>query len=175
MEIIVAVSILSIMAAGLALRTSGMIDKGRTAKVINLVDTLKTACGAYYLDTNAYANEYSGYTAPNRKLSATQTISGWSGPYLDAPLTHDKNPFGGSMHLYGYVTPGSWISGFDIDADGSLDVTGQACMLYLSNVSAEAAEVIDEKIDAGLPGSWEDLGRVVYQSSNKRLLILVFN
>ena len=41
LEIIVAVSILSIMAAGLAMRAGVMIEKGKSAKVINLVDTLK--------------------------------------------------------------------------------------------------------------------------------------
>ncbi len=174
MEIIVAVSILSILAGALAMRAGGMIEKGKSGKVINLISTLKTACAAYNVDTGNFAREYSGYAAAHRKLSGTQTEAGWSGPYIEGPLTHAQNPFGGSMHLYDSVVAGSWITGFDVDADGTDDVTSSGCMLYLSGVEADEAERIDGAIDIGLSGTWSDSGRVVYQAGSKRLLVLVF-
>ena len=174
MEIIVAVSILSILAAALATRAGGMIEKGKSGKIINLVSTLKTACTAYNVDTGNFAREYSGYPVAHRKLSGTQTEPGWSGPYLEGPITHAQNPYGGQMHLYDLVTAGNWISGFDVDADGTLDVTGNASMLYMNGIEESEAKSINDAIDLGLTGSWQDRGRVVYQAGSKRLLILVF-
>lgn len=174
MEIIVAVSILSILAATLATRAGGMIDKGKSAKIVNLISTLKTACTAYNMDTGYFAYEYSNYAPVHRKLSGTQTETGWSGPYLEGPLTHKQNPYNGSMHLYRTVTAGSWITGFDVDGDGTDDVTSDGCMLYLTGLEEAEAKRIEDAIDAGVLGTWQDTGRVVYQSGSKRLLVLVY-
>ncbi len=174
MEIIVAVSILSILAAAIAIRAGGMIDKGNSTKVVNLVSTLKTACAAYHADVGSYAYEYSGAAASSRKLSGTQTTAGWSGPYLEGPLTHAQNPFGGSMHMYNRVTAGSRITGFDVDGDGTEEVTGYANMLWLSNIEEASAEKIDGAIDRGVPGDWEDTGRVRYTSGSRHLHLLVY-
>ncbi|MCB9913602.1 MAG: hypothetical protein H6828_00470 [Planctomycetes bacterium] len=175
MEIVVAVSILSILAATLALRAGGMLEKGRTGKIVQLVSTLKTACAAYNADTGTYAYEYSGYAGTHRKLSANQTAASWDGPYLEGPLTHQQNPFAsGSLHLYNTVTANGWLTGFDVDGDGTEDVTSDGNMLWLSNVPADAAQRIDQAIDAGIGGTWSTTGRVRYSSSSKHLYVLVY-
>jgi len=173
MEIIVAVSILSILAATLAMRAGGMIDKGKTAKVIELTSTFKTVCATYHADVGSLPHEYSGYQANHRHLSGTQSANGWDGPYLEAPLTHAQNPFNGQMHLYDRATVHG-LSGFDVDGDGTDDVTGDANVLYLSNVPADAAQTIDTRIDQGIPGTWSSSGRVRYNTGNSRLHILVY-
>ena len=174
MEIIVAVSILSILAATLALRAGGMIDKGKNGKVIQLISALKTACEMHHADTGSFAREYSGYAPKHRKLSAKQTQTGWDGPYLEAPLTHKQNPYNGSTHLYNSVTANSWLTGFDVDGDGTDDVTSQGNMLWMSNVPAAAAESINDSFDAGIGGNWSATGRVRYNESNKHLYVLLY-
>jgi type II secretory pathway pseudopilin PulG len=173
MEIIVAVSILSILAATLAMRAGGMIGKGKNARVIELASTFRTLCAAYHADVGAFPREYSASNANNRDLSTAQTAAGWSGPYLEAPLTHSQNPYNGQMHLYNSSTI-QGLSGFDVDGDGTDDVTGAANVLYLSSVSTESATEIDSRLDPGVPGTWSTTGRVRYNTSNSRLYILVY-
>ncbi len=174
MEIIVAVSILSILAATLAMRAGGMLDKGKVTKVVNLTDSLKTAAAAYHMDVGSLAWEYSGHGANNRMLSGTQTSTGWNGPYIESPLTYKQNPFNGGMHLYNVVTANSWITGFDVDGDETEEVTGAANMLWLSNVPEESAKAIDDAIDRGIPGTWTETGRVRYSAGDKHVYILVY-
>jgi type II secretory pathway pseudopilin PulG len=174
MEIIVAISILSILAATLAMRAGGMIDKGKTAKIVGLANTFKTVCASYNADVGSYAREYANSSAGNRRLSATQTTAGWSGPYIESPLTPGQNPFGGTVHLYDVVTAGNKIPGFDTDGDGTLDVKAGANMLYFSKVPAAAAEAIDNTIDRDLKGTWDKAGRVRYKASAQELFILVY-
>ncbi|MCC6406520.1 MAG: hypothetical protein IT453_05110 [Planctomycetes bacterium] len=172
LEIVIAVALLATLAAVVAMRSGTAIDKGKVASVIQTADTLKTACIAYYTDTGQYAWEYSGYTATNRKLSATQTITGWGGPYIEAPLTSGNNPWGGTIHVYNTsATAGQ--SGFDIDGDSTVDVTTRSNMLYLSNVPASAAEAVDRAYDKGAAGSWPLTGRVTYTTSGGVLRILL--
>jgi general secretion pathway protein G len=172
LEIVIAVALLATLAAVVAMRSGGAIDKGKVGAVVQTVDTLKNACVSYHTDTGQFAWEYSGYDATNRKLSGTQTISGWSGPYLEAPLTNGKNPWGGSAYLYNTsATAGQ--SGFDVDGDGTVDVTTNSNMLYLSNVPASAAQAIDNVYDKGIAGTWSSTGRVTYTASGGALRILI--
>ncbi len=174
MEIIVAISILSILAATLAMRAGGMIEKGKTAKVVDLASTFKTVCATYHADVGGYAREYANSGKNNRRLSAKQNSTGWSGPYLESALTPGQNPFGGTIDLYDNVRTGNKIPGFDVDGDGSLDVRGDGNVLYLSEVPREAAEAIDASIDRDLNGAWNKRGRVRYKANRKELFILVY-
>ncbi|MFT7669168.1 MAG: type II secretory pathway pseudopilin PulG [Planctomycetota bacterium] len=174
MEIIVAVSILSILAATLATRAGGMIEKGKVTKIVGLADTFKTVCASYHADVGSLPREYANSSAGNRRLSASQSSAGWSGPYLEAPLTPGQNPFGGTVHLYDTVKAGNKIPGFDTDGDGTLDLKGTGNMLFFSKVPAEAAEAIDNTIDRGLNGTWNEAGRVRYKANKKELFILIY-
>jgi len=175
MEIVVAASILSILAATLAVRAGAMIDTAGVTRVVDLVGSLETACAAYHADVGELPYEYSGYSATHRKLSGLQSADGWSGPYLEQPLTHGLNPHGGSLHLYSGVTTNGWVSGFDTDGDGADDVTAEGNMLYLTEVTANSAKAIDRNLDADIGGSWSASGRVRYDAQKKRLLILVYH
>lgn len=174
-ELIVAITILSILAAAFTPYFSGMGERGRVAKALQLAETMKLACATYYLDTGTFAHEYAGYGATNRKLSAKQTSSKWKGPYIESPLVHGStNPFGGTVHLYNTVTANGWINGFDIDADGKLDVKKEGNMLYLSGVPESAAISIDESLDGEqLAGTWHKKGHVRYDQGKRSLFILV--
>jgi general secretion pathway protein G len=175
MEIVIAVSIIAILAASVTPFVNGMVERSKVAKTLTLVDTLRTACSMYHADTGAYAREYAGSVPGNRRLSTRQTIAGWSGPYLEETLRHQtSNPFGGNLHLYGTVTANGWISGFDIDGDGVTDVTGDANMLWLSQISEAVAERLDQALDGNLEGDWKITGRLRYDADNGYAFILVY-
>ncbi len=173
LEIIVAVSVLAILAGVVTMRSGALIEKGRAQNVIQTIDALRNACAQYQTDTGQLAFEYAGYPVASRRLSGTQTLAGWAGPYIDAPFTTTGNPWGGITHLYGTVTANGWISGFDVDADGTDDVTGPGNMLYLTLVTASAAQRIDQVIDKGMGADWRTAGRVRYDAAAQRLLVLV--
>jgi prepilin-type N-terminal cleavage/methylation domain-containing protein len=174
LEIIVAIAILATLVGVVAMNAGGAVERGKSSKVLQLVDTFRTACASYHVDVGSYPYEYSGYAAAYRKLSGTQTSAGWRGPYIEAPLTTNQNPYGGAIHLYNTVTANGWITGFDCDGDGTEEVTSSACMLWLAGVSSAAAQAIDDALDAGISGTWSSSGRVRYTSSNSQLYILVY-
>ena len=173
LEIIIAVSVLAILAGVMTLRSGTLIEKGKVANALETIDVLKKACVMYHTDTGLFANEYAGYTAPNRKLSGTQTISGWAGPYIESPLPVNANPWAGTTHLYNVVTANGWIAGFDVDGDGTNDVTGKGNMVYFAKVEESAAKRINDALDKSVPGTWGTTGKVRYVSASKLLLVLV--
>ena len=176
LEVIIAVSVLAILAGVISLRSGAVLNSARATKVVQIASNLKTACASHQADTGTLPREYAGYGASNRQLSGQQTTTGWNGPYIESPLgSTGTNPYGGTIHLYNYVTANGWITGFDTDGDGTVDVTGTANMLMVDSVEEDEAKRINDLLDAGLPGTWTDSGRVRYISGSKRILILVYH
>ncbi len=171
-EIVIAVAVLALIVGVVAMRAGGLISKGKSTSVLQLTDTLKVACASYHADTNQFPWEYSGYAATDRKLSGTQTIAGWSGPYLEKPLTNGSNPYGGTVHMYAYANVNG-NDGFDTDADGTVDVTANACTLWFTGVPEAEAKAIDATLDKGLGGTANTGGRVEWNTSNQYMWILV--
>ncbi len=172
-ELVVTMTILAILVGVVSFRSGSVVEKGKVTKVLSLIGALKSACALHHADTGSYAYEYTGYDAPNRKLSADQTDSGWSGPYIDAPLTDGgSNPFGG-LHVYKTAT-GAGCPGFDTDGDGVIDVGDSANMLYLSGVDEKTAKMIDSAFDEGLNGDWYDSGKVRWHSTWNRCWVLIY-
>ncbi len=173
-ELVVTMTILAILVGIVSFRSGSVVEKSKVTKVLQLVDALKTACALHHADTGQYAYEYTNYTGTHRKLSADQTTTGWTGPYIDGPLSHNNsNPYG-SLHLYNTPTAKSWINGFDVDGDGTTDVTTSANMLWLSGVDEASAVKIDDALDAGINGDWTFTGRVRWSSSSRYMWILIY-
>lgn len=174
-EIVVAISIIAILVGVVGFRSGNAIQRGQASRLVQLVKNVEKACLVHYSDTGAYAREYQlPYAGTNRSLSATQTTTGWSGPYIERPFAaNDTNPFG-TTHLYNRLNANNWIQGFDTDGDGAMDLTGNGNMLYFSGVSEEVAQAINDTFDSGLPGDWFTSGRVVYQAGSSRVLVYVF-
>jgi len=173
-EILVAISVIAILAGTVAMRSGGMVDRGKTSEVVRLAKTFKDVCASYHADIGSYAREYANSSAGNRRLSAEQSFNGWSGPYIESPLSPGQNPFGGTMHLYDHVRAGGRVPGFDVDGDGTLDIKGAGNMLFFTRVEHDAAAAIDKSIDGRLDGYWSKAGRVRYKWDKKELFILVY-
>jgi general secretion pathway protein G len=173
-ELVVTMTILSILVGVVSFRSGSVVQKSKTTKILSLVDNLKTACALYHADTGEYAYEYTGYSATSRKLSGTQTIAGWNGPYLEAPLANkESNPFG-SLHVYNNPKANNWIPGFDVDGDGAIDVDADANMLWLSGIDEATAKLLNDALDKNGQGTWTDAGRVRWSSSSKYAWILLY-
>jgi general secretion pathway protein G len=174
-EIVVAISIIATLVGVVAFRSGNAIQRGQASRLVQLVKNIEKAALVHYSDTGAYAREYQlPQSGTNRQLSATQTATGWSGPYIERPFAQDDtNPFG-TTHLYSLLNTNNWIQGFDTDGDGTIDLSGDGNMLYFSGVTEEVAQSIDNAFDSGLPGDWFTTGRVVYQAGSSRLLVYVF-
>ncbi len=176
LEIVIAVSVLIVLAGVLSISAKSLITRSKVAKVTSLAEMLKTACATHHADCGTYPYEYTGYPTTSRQLSATQTYSGWKGPYIESPFSAATlNPFGGSGHIYNTVTANGWLTGFDLDGNGTNDVTSSGNMLWLSSVPAEAAQAIDSAIDGNLAGTWSSAGRVQYNAGNQYLFVLLYN
>jgi len=173
LEIVIALAVIAMIVGVVAVRSGGVINKGRTTRVITLCDTLKKASAQYHADTNQMPWEYQGYAADNRKLSGTQSIAGWQGPYMESPLTTAMNPTGGGIHMYA-VANVNGSAGFDTDGDGTNDVTGAGCTLWMSGIPQTDAQAIDAAFDRGIAGNWYDTGRVKWSSSNNYCWVLVY-
>lgn len=171
-EFVVTMTILAILVGVVGFRSGSVIEKSKTTKILSMVDSLKSACALYHADTGQYAYEYTNYGTGHRKLTGSQTLSGWSGPYLDAPLTHNgSNPFG-SLHIYNYPKA-TGCPGFDMDGDGTIEIVDKANMLWLSGIDEESAQALNDSLDRGAKGTWSDSGRVRWNSSSKYCWILL--
>jgi len=175
LEIIIAISIIAILIGVVGYRSGSAIERGQASRLIQLVKALEKGGATHYVDTGRYPREYEvTQAAANRQLSSPQTYVGWQGPYLERPLaSNETNPFG-VVRMYNNLQQGSWIPGFDSDGDGSADLTGAGCLLYMTGLPQDVAEAVDRAFDGGIPGNWFDSGRVVWQQAANRTLIYVF-
>jgi len=175
LEIIIAIAIISILVGVVGYRSGGAINRGQSSRLLQLVKNLEKAATVHYADTGRYAREYEVTSAAtNRHLSSSQSYSGWQGPYLERAFARDDtNPFG-RTRLYNNLAAGSWITGFDMDGDGTDEYTGSGCMLYLTGVPEDVIQGIDNSLDGGIPGDWFSTGRVVWQQGANRSLIYIF-
>lgn len=176
LEIVVAISIIAILVGVVGFRSGSAIQRGQASNFVQLVRNLEKAALTHYSDTGRYPREYSlPQAASRRHLSAEQSYNGWNGPYIERPMARDDtNPFG-QIHLYDSLSPGNWISGFDLDGDGSVETTGDGCTLYLHDVPEEVARSLDETFDGGIGGDWFTTGRVVWLESSSRVLVYIFS
>lgn len=177
-ELVITMTIMTILVGVVSMRASGMTDKARAAKIVSTIENLRTPVTLYQQDTNQLPREYSGYQgATYHRLSQDPGITGWDGPYITDPIRRSWNPTGGLVHMYNTI-PAAYANnnGFDLDGDGSTDVIGNTgCILVFWTISPEVAEKVDRAFDESLPGTWSDAGRVEYQESSQRLSILLLD
>lgn len=175
LEIVVAISIIAILVGVVGFRSGSAVQRGQASSLVQLVKTLEKASLTHYGDTGRYPREYAVHRGnQHRHLSGSMTYNGWAGPYIERPLARDdSNPFG-DINLYNTLTPGNWISGYDLDGDGTVETSGNGCTLYLHNVPEEVAQQLDQTLDGGIPGDWFTTGRVVWLENTNRVLVYIF-
>ena len=177
-ELVITMTIMTILVGVVSMRASGMSDRARSAKIISTVQNLSTPVTLYQQDTDQLPREYSGFQGSNfHRLSQDPGIDGWDGPYITDPIRRSWNPTGGQVHLYNTL-PAAFANnnGFDKDGDGTTDVIGnEGCVLTFWEIEENVAEKVDRAFDEALPGTWTDAGRVEYQAASRRLTVLLLD
>lgn len=173
-ELVITMTIMSILVGVVSMRANGVTNKARAAKIISVVEGLRTPVMLYMDDTNQLPLEYSGYTGANfHRLSQDPGINGWQGPYIESPISRSWNPTGNLVHMYATANYAN-NNGYDMDGDGTTDVIGnEGCGIIFWGIDQEIAERVDRAFDDQLPGNWMDAGRVEYNAGARRMSILL--
>lgn len=187
-EILVVIAIVGILGAAVLPEIGKTIDKARAAKIYKLTETLEGPCAAYFSDTGKYAFEKAvgGFwwcDDCNRLTVRNISDPEWNGPYLKRPLLSSDNPFAGPGANTIMVNDNlSWAGGFDLDGDGVIDRDGSGNSLILYDttgankfmLNSRRAKIINDIFDTGVPGAWEDTGKVRYNNSSSPAVIYIY-
>jgi general secretion pathway protein G len=177
-ELVVVIAVIALLAGVLIPNVTSVTKDAKASKILQLYDSLRTACERYYIDMGSTPREYSGSSynsATYHQLSLAQTNADWKGPYIDHPLSTGDNPFSTTVYLYNAIGSHS-SNGFDLNGDGTDDATGSGNYLVLWGIPSDTAQFVDTALDKGNLGSdWKTSGRVEYVSSEKKLAILIID
>ena len=175
-ELVVTIVILTLL-VGIAVPVVGTLqDDAKVAKILQAAETMRGACARHYADTGALAIEQSGQAgAAFHRLSLTQTTAGWKGPYMDHPLTEGDNPFAGAALIYDTFNGGIAVpfnNGFRITGQGGPNITGAGQFLAFTQIPQKIAQAVNDAMDKGLAGNWQQFGRVQYRPANGGTLMI---
>jgi general secretion pathway protein G len=170
-ELTVVVAIIIALAAIIVPMVGSAKRDGQAAEMLQVIDSLRSACQKYQSDTGALALEQSTSTAAaDHQLSMAQpAVIGWKGPYLDHALTSGDNPFGGNVIVYDSLTT---LGDFDLVGGGSATSTGPGSCVRFTTVPQDIAQLIDQSLDQGVPGAWGSTGRVKWAGGNLDVFLL---
>ncbi len=140
-ELIIVVSVLSILAAIVTPQVTKLVDKAKISRMETDLQAIKTAVSALYVDMGVFPNNAPQSADPGLMSSSRvpyQRRDDWQGPYLDRwPESH---PYGGSYDFeYGSE------SAFNYDRQYGNEVFIIARNYLTSNV----LDAIDEDLDDG--------------------------
>ena len=175
-ELVIAMTILTVLAGVVSMRAGGMTNRARAAKITTLIESLRTPVMTYHLDTNQLPLEYSGYTgATYHRLSADPGIAGWDGPYIETPINRSWHPAGATVHMYA-AAQHAVSNDYDVDGDGTADVTqANACSMSFWQIDEDLAQLVNDAVDEGLPGDWMDTGRVEYTPASSVMSVMIYS
>ncbi|MCA8958460.1 MAG: hypothetical protein KDC87_20445 [Planctomycetes bacterium] len=177
-EIVVVLAVISLLAGIIVPSMMSVTKDAHATKIISTFQALRLACEQHYAHTGSMALEYSGSSyqaATYHKLSMTQTTTGWKGPYIDHPISFGDNPFGTTIHLYNSVSAltNYAAGGFDMNGDGTDDITTDSNVLVVWGVPESTAKAVDDSLDRGnLGADWKTSGRVEWNNDILAIYII---
>jgi general secretion pathway protein G len=118
-ESIIVIAIIIILSGTMAFSAVRYVDRARRAATRAQVATVRLALHAYFLDTGAYPTQAQGLDALWECPVLAPVPTGWSGPYVDGPVTSDS--WGRSLE---YRVPGSGGLPFDVLSFGADGLPG---------------------------------------------------
>ncbi len=112
-EILIAITIISIFAAGIGLSLFGNVDKALVTRAQQDIQQLESALDIYRLDNFRYPSQAAGL---NALVTRPAEARGWSGPYIKSL---PKDPWGSDYQYRNPGTKGQQIDIFSFGADSA--------------------------------------------------------
>ena len=167
-EVLITISLATILVVVAVPAVGSFRDRTHADEIIELAKKLSAASIQYQKDVGHPAIEFStsldgdSYGAPRfHQLSMRQSIRGWNGPYLDAPLNQTHNPLGGAIYLQDSLaaTP---ASGFSLNGIAGKRSAGPGQFVVFHNIPVRVAQQVDEILDQEMVAKrrWQSTGRV---------------
>ncbi len=141
------------------------------------VHRLQRAVRRFIDDNGRGAVEFSGssYLEPRfHDLSRGGDSPDWHGPYLTPGLTTADNPFGGFVYLYDSLRGGTATphNGFRLEGQDGLRADDAGQFVAFGRIPESAAAELDARLDKNVTGDWKTEGRVQYDSSRSKILMV---
>lgn len=171
LEMVVAISIVVILAGIVVPIANNLIRDAKVAKVVDLFQSLSKAYRQYYVDTGqepVHLDDFFHF------VQNEDEPEGWNGPYIDRYIDKGDSPSGSSVELQ----KGGF--GFSIDGTNETDPAKTSYLVFY-NLPEKIAREIDKVIDYGIGSAvgWESKGRSRYENlggggPDKALLLYLF-
>lgn len=186
LELVVVVTILTLLAALVLPLAKNMLDSSKANRIAASVEEIRQACSRYWHDMDSFATEDSGIAdelmsqADKHQLTMKPSSTDWKGPYLGQPLKLADNPFKDRVVVLPTLGIAGWTGGPFGVAEGfqffqSLPAnTGPGNHIEYFGVTSTVAGLVDQMMDPLIssdPTAWMQYGRVKYDETNKRLCI----
>lgn len=154
-ELIIALSLIVILAGAVLSRFAGVSVKGKATRLMDDMDEIKKAMTMYYQDTGKWpqTNNIACLWSQDDTPAELQTL--WRGPYIDPPtdITGNNGPrniFGGEYNAY-----------FDSDLNGITDYGVKDIAVVATLVDIEATWELNRIVDRQDRNTGTDTGKVI--------------
>jgi len=175
-EMIGVMAVIAILASAAAPRVFDAIEDAKVSKLVQQVQTMKTASSKYYADTGTYPLYYTAsnnhyYHSLMFKDSANTSgveRKGWNGPYVDKEPEHPVTP--GALQYLVNTTNAAYVC----DADGDGATEGPWLSYRFDGMSLKTMEKVSNIIDGdGGDANWGKHGLVKQYNENHSSIMIV--
>lgn len=174
-EFFLTTTVMLLLVGVVSTRSGDVTDEARSSEIVELTEVLEQAVQTYHLDTGELPREYSGDQGSTfHRLFDNPGVTGWAGPYVEAPVDRSWNPAGGQVHVYPTARH-AVNEDYDLDGDGAADVLREdACSISFWGIGDGLARRIDAALDEGVSGvDWMNTGRVEFRPTEHLLSVMV--
>lgn len=126
MEVLIAVSIIALLAALIAPRLFGQLDASQVTATRTQIRMIETALDSFRLDVGRYPLGEEGLGVLDMAPAGQETR--WNGPYLEGGVPSD--PWGNAFRYQPAETPARRGSVFSLGADGQPGGDGPAADIF---------------------------------------------
>lgn len=177
LEIVVVIGVLAVLTATLVPVVAPLLDQAKITQTLRLIETLRKSCNMFYEDMHTFPTELELQDNPTSAAAhqLTQSQGGtWKGPYLENPYARTDSPCEGYTGVFRPLTAAPSDAGglgFDLDGSGTEETAGDGAFLVLRGCGSRIAQRMNALLDAGVPGAWDQGGRVEYDAGVDRVAI----